>query len=100
MQQVALKKQELALVLGPPQRRLEPGRFLLPSFVFGRRTRLKRFDLGSEIRRGMFVLPGGGFQGRSRLVDRLLPPFALSLPRSRLLLAFAIAALFQTTPHL
>jgi hypothetical protein len=71
------------LVSRASQRRLQPPLFLVPIGIFGLQLLLDRLDFGAQRGGPSRVLLLRFFKSRLRLVDGLLPAFALLLPSRR-----------------
>src|SRR5713101_1960826 len=75
------------------QRRIQPLLLLFPAGIFGLRSLLDSVRLGLDGSGSFCMLPLSLVQRRLRLVDGLLPVFALFLPGSLFHRPLAIAAL-------
>jgi hypothetical protein len=73
------------------QRRRQPSTFLMPIGILGLQLLLSRLDFGAECGHTLNVFILGLVQSLLRLVDGLLPAFALLLP-GRLFLGFPRSA--------
>jgi hypothetical protein len=81
------------LVSRASQRRLQPPLYLVPIGIFGLQLLLDRLDFGAQRGCPSRVLLLRFFKSRLRLVDGLLPAFALLLPGRLLPGFFALATL-------